>query len=164
MINQKFALEVERFFGHFVNELKLTNKSKNTIISYNTTISAFMICVNELGSLKCYKRTVLEKLVVLIAPFAPHLAEELWAVLGNTTTVCNATWPVYEERYLVEDTINYTISFNGKARFQMAFEADADAKTIEAAVLSEENTQKWIDGKPIRKIIVVPKKIVNIVC
>nr|MBP8777708.1 class I tRNA ligase family protein [Bacteroidaceae bacterium] len=151
-------------------ELKSVHKliKKVTIdieaFSYNTSISAFMICVNELGSLKCYKRTVLEKLVVLIAPFAPHLAEELWAVLGNTTTVCNATWPVYEERYLVEDTINYTISFNGKARFQMAFEADADAKTIEAAVLSEENTQKWIDGKPIRKIIVVPKKIVNIVC
>ena len=151
-------------------ELKSVHKliKKVTIdieaFSYNTSISAFMICVNELGSLKCYKRTVLEKLVVLIAPFAPHLAEELWAVLGNATTVCNATWPVYEERYLVEDTINYTISFNGKARFQMAFEADADAKTIEAAVLSEENTQKWIDGKPIRKIIVVPKKIVNIVC
>lgn len=131
--------------------------------SYNTSVSAFMICINELSGLKCNKRKVLEQLVILIAPFAPHLAEELWEQLGYATSVCDAPWPAFEEKYLVEDTVNYTISFNGKARFQMQFSADADTETIEKTVLTDENVQKWIDGKVIKKVIIVPKKIVNVV-
>ena len=131
--------------------------------SYNTAISAFMICVNELSGLKCRNKQVLEQLIVLIAPFAPHIAEELWEKLGHNTSVCDAQWPLFEEKYLVEDNIRLSISFNGKTRFTMDFAADADQKTIEEQVLADEQTQKYIDGKQIVKIIVVPKRIVNIV-
>ena len=126
--------------------------------SYNTSISAFMICTNELTSLKCRKRAVLEPLVVLIAPFAPHLAEELWEALGHTASVCDATWPEYDEHYLAEDTVSYTISFNGKARFQKTFPADAANDAIEQAVLADEAAQKWMEGKSIVKIIIVQKR------
>lgn len=144
---------------------KLIKKVTSDIetFSYNTSVSAFMICVNELTALKSHHKAVLETLVVLIAPFAPHLAEELWEQLGNSTTVCDAQWPVCDETYLVEDTVNYTVSFNGKARFSLPFPADADNATIEATVLSEEQSQKWLDGKTPKKVIIVPKKIVNIV-
>ncbi|MBP3668241.1 MAG: class I tRNA ligase family protein, partial [Bacteroides sp.] len=131
--------------------------------SYNTSISAFMICVNELGALKCRNKEVLKTLVVLIAPFAPHLAEELWEALGNATSVCDAQWPEWNEDYLKEDTIKYTISFNGKARFTLDFPADADNATIESTVMGHEMAQKWIDGKTPKKVIIVPKKIVNVV-
>jgi len=131
--------------------------------SYNTSVSAFMICVNELSSLKCNKKEVLSKLVVLLAPFAPHISEELWETLGNTTSVCDAQWPSFNEDYLKEDVVNYTISFNGKARFNMEFAADADNNTIQETVLASEGAIKWIEGKPIKKVIIVPKKIVNIV-
>jgi leucyl-tRNA synthetase len=102
-------------------------------------------------------------LTIIIAPFAPHLAEELWEILGNTTTVCDAQWPTWNEDYLKEDTIKYTISFNGKARFNMEFAADADNATIQEAVLTNEQAQKWIEGKTPKKVIIVPKKIVNVV-
>ena len=131
--------------------------------SYNTSISAFMICVNELFNLKCSKKEILEQLVITLAPFAPHVCEELWDVLGHETSVCDAQWPAYNEEYLKEDTINYTISFNGKARFNMEFAADEASDAIQAAVLADERSQKWIDGKTPKKIIVVPKKIVNVV-
>jgi leucyl-tRNA synthetase len=145
---------------------KLIKKVTNDIetFSYNTSISAFMICVNELTALKCHNKKVLSNLVVLITPFAPHIAEELWAALGHTTTVCDAPWPKYNEAYLKEDMIKYTISFNGKARYTMNFLAESDKDDIQAAVLNDKNAQKWIEGKPIKKVIVVPKKIVNIVC
>ena len=131
--------------------------------SYNTSISAFMICVNELFNLKCSKKEILEQLVITLAPFAPHVCEELWDVLGHETSVCDAQWPAYNEEYLKEDTINYTISFNGKARFNMEFAADETSDAIQAAVLADERSQKWIEGKTPKKIIVVPKKIVNVV-
>ena len=131
--------------------------------SYNTSISAFMICVNELFNLKCSKKEILEQLVITLAPFAPHVCEELWDVLGHETSVCDAQWPAYNEEYLKEDTINYTISFNGKARFNMEFAADEASDAIQAAVLADERSQKWIDGKTPKKIIVVQKKIVNVV-
>ena len=131
--------------------------------SYNTSIAAFMICVNELSQLKCNKRQVLTDLVKLIAPFAPFIAEELWEALGNSTTVCDAQWPKFNEEYLKEDSITYSISFNGKTRFTMDFAADATQDDIQAAVLANDKAQSYIDGKPIRKIIVVPRKIVNIV-
>ena len=131
--------------------------------SFNTSVAAFMICVNELSSLKCNKRAILQDLVVVLAPFAPHIAEELWHVLGNTTTICDAQFPIFNEEYLKESSINYTVSFNGKARFTLEFPANANPKDVEATVLAHESSQKWIDGKTPKKIIVVPGKIVNIV-
>ena len=131
--------------------------------SYNTSISAFMICVNELSGLKCNKKEILEQLIIVLAPFAPHVCEELWETLGHTTSVCDAQWPAFNEAYLVENTVNYTISFNGKARFNMEFPTDAASDAIQAAVLADERSQKWIEGKTPKKVIVVPKKIVNVV-
>ena len=131
--------------------------------SYNTSISAFMICVNELSALKCSKKEILNQLTVTLAPFAPHVCEELWETLGNTGSVCDAQWPAYNEEYLVENTVNYTISFNGKARFNMEFPADTTSDVIQETVLADERSMKWTDGKTIVKVIVVPKKIVNIV-
>ena len=131
--------------------------------SYNTSISAFMIAVGELAQQKCRSKQVLEQLVVLIAPFAPHIAEELWHALGNTTTVCDAQWPVFNPQYLVESEVQLTVSFNGKARFQKKFAADATNDEIQAAVLADEQSKKYLDGKTVVKVIVVPKKIVNVV-
>ena len=131
--------------------------------SYNTSVSAFMICVNELASLKCNKREVLTPLVITLAPFAPHICEELWEALGQTGSVCDAQWPAWKEEYLVENTVNYTVSFNGKARFNQAFPADAASDDIQAAVLADERSAKWMEGKQVVKVIVVPKKIINIV-
>ena len=132
--------------------------------SYNTAISAFMICVNELGQQKCTNRELLKKMIVLIAPFAPHMAEELWEQMGGQGSVCDAEWPAWEESYLVENEVQLTVSFNGKARFQMTFPADATKEDIEKVALADERSQHYIDGKTIVKIIVVPKKIINIVC
>ena len=132
--------------------------------SYNTAISAFMICVNELGQQKCTNRELLKKMIVLIAPFAPHMAEELWEQMGGQGSVCDAEWPAWEESYLVENEVQLTVSFNGKARFQMTFPADTTKEDIEKAALADERSQHYIDGKTIIKIIVVPKKIINIVC
>ncbi|MDD6472946.1 MAG: leucine--tRNA ligase [Bacteroidales bacterium] len=131
------------------------------LFSYNTSISAFMIAVSELQ--KCTSKDILRKLVVLLAPFAPHIAEELWESLGQQDSVCNAQWPVCEEKYLIESTINYTISFNGKARFNMEFSVDENQDVIREKVLADERSTKWIEGKKILKVIIVPKKIVNIV-
>ncbi|BES62236.1 leucine--tRNA ligase [Dysgonomonas capnocytophagoides] len=140
---------------------KVTQDIEN--FSFNTSVSAFMICVNELTSLKCNKKAVLEQLVTVIAPFAPHIAEQLWRNLGYTTTVCDAQWPEHNEDYLNEDVINYTISFNGKARFTIEFAADAANNEIESTVLNHANSQKWLEGKTPKKVIIVPKKIVNVV-
>ena len=140
---------------------KVTEDIEN--FSYNTSVAAFMICVNELSGLKCNKRQVLSDLVKLIAPFAPHIAEELWQALGNQTTVCDAQWPKYDENYLKEDSITYSISFNGKTRFTMDFPADATQQQIQDAVLANDKAQGYINGQTIRKVIVVPRKIVNIV-
>ena len=131
--------------------------------SYNTSISAFMIAVGELAQQKCRSKQVLEQLVVLIAPFAPHIAEELWHALGNTTTVCDAQWPVFNPQYLVESEVQLTVSFNGKARFQKKFPTSATNDEIQAATLADEQSKKYLDGKTVVKVIVVPKKIVNVV-
>ena len=133
--------------------------------SYNTAVSAFMICVNELGQQKCANRELLKKMVIVIAPFAPHMAEELWEQLGGETkSVFDAEWPAWDESYLVENEVQLTVSFNGKARFQMTFPTDATKEDIEKKALEDERSQHYIDGKTIVKIIVVPKKIINIVC
>lgn len=133
--------------------------------SYNTAVSAFMICVNELGQQKCANHELLKKMVIVIAPFAPHMAEELWEQLGGETkSVFDVEWPEWDESYLVENEVQLTVSFNGKARFQMTFPADATKEEIEKKALEDERSQHYIDGKTIVKIIVVPKKIINIVC
>ncbi|MCM1051037.1 MAG: leucine--tRNA ligase [Paenibacillus sp.] len=132
--------------------------------SYNTSVAAFMICVNELTSLKCHSREVLSDLLVLLAPFAPHITEELWhSALGHDTTICDAKWPAWDEKHLVESTVNYAVSFNGKARFNMQVPADTPKEEVEKLALDHEGSAKWLEGHSIRKIIVVPNKIVNIV-
>ena len=132
--------------------------------SYNTAISAFMIATNELSALKCKDPEVMKTLVVLIAPFAPHIAEELWEMLGGEGSVCDAQWPKWDEQYLVENQVKMGVQFNGKVRFDMQFAADADNATIEQAVRADERTAKYTDGKQIVKVIIVPKRMINIVC
>jgi leucyl-tRNA synthetase len=132
--------------------------------SFNTSVSAFMICVNELQTLQCRKRAILRPLIITLAPFAPHVCEELWEAMGGNGSVCDAEWQQADEAYLREDTVSYTISFNGKARYQMEFPTDTTSDAIQEAVLADERAEKWIDGKAVKKVIVVPKKIVNIVC
>ena len=118
-----------------------------------------MICVGELQQLKCHNKQLLQDVVVLIAPFAPHIAEELWHQLGNEGTVCDATWPEFNEKYLIESEIQLTVSFNGKARYQKKFPADAQNDAIQKEVLEDERSQKYLEGKQVIKVIVVPKKI-----
>lgn len=177
----KFLRKTWRLFVEKENSLKLTDEQpsseelkvlhrtiKKTAddverFSFNTAVSSFMICVNELTDLKCNKRTILEPLLVLLAPFAPHMAEELWHRIGNKTTICDAQWPVLNESFLVENSFMYPVSFNGKTRFKLELPANLAAPEIEKAALENEQTQKWTEGKQVKKIIVVPGKIINIV-
>ncbi len=131
--------------------------------SFNTAVSAFMICINELTDLKCNKRDILLPLTILVSPYAPHIAEELWHLAGNEDSVVNQQFPISEERYLVEDSVSYPVSFNGKTRFKIELAADMSTKEIEEAVLAAEETKRWTEGKQVRKIIVVPQRIINIV-
>ena len=131
--------------------------------SYNTSIAAFMICANELTSLKCKNAEVLTKFVTVLTPFAPHICEELYHLLGNTGSVCDAQWPSYDEKFLVESSVKYPISFNGKVRFTLELPADMDKADVEKTALANDQTIKLLDGKPTKKVIVVPGKIVNIV-
>ena len=144
---------------------KLIRKVTDDIeeFSYNTAVPAFMIAVGELAQQKCASRAVLEPLVILLAPFAPHIAEELWHALGHEGTVCDAPWPVFDEQYLKEDTVTLSVSFNGKTRFTLDFAADASKADIEAAALASPQAQKYLEGKQVVKVIVVPGRIVNIV-
>ena len=144
---------------------KLIKKVTNDIehFSYNTSISAFMICVNELGQQKCHNKELLKSLVITIAPFAPHIAEELWSALGEQVSVCDAQWPTWNEAYLVENEMQLTISFNGKARYQKSFAANATNDEIQKAVLEDEKSKKYLEGMQVVKVIVVPKRIVNVV-
>ena len=144
---------------------KLIKKVSEDIeeFSYNTSIPAFMIAVGELAQQKCTSREVMQQVVVLLAPFAPHIAEELWHMLGNNTTVCDAQWPQYDEQYLKEDSQTLSISFNGKTRFTLEFPADASKENIQETTLASEQAQKYLEGKQVVKVIVVPGRIVNIV-
>ena len=150
-------------------ELKVLHKTLKKIehdidhFSFNTSVSEFMICSNELSSLKCNKRAIIEPLVIALAPFAPHIAEELWSKLGNTDTVFNATFPAYDEQYLKENSFEYPISINGKVRAKMNFALDMPKEDIEKLVLASEVVIKWTEGKAPKKIIVVPGRIVNLV-
>lgn len=144
---------------------KLIKKVTHDIeaFSYNTSISAFMICVGELANFKCRNKELLKTLVVLIAPFAPHIAEELWENLGEQGSVCDAQWPTYNEEYLVENTVKLGVAFNGKTRFEMQFATDADNNTIQDAVMADPRSSKYMEGKSVVKVIIVPKRMVNIV-
>lgn len=144
---------------------KLIKKVTSDIedFSYNTAVAAFMICINELGQQKCNNKELLKQLIIVIAPFAPHIAEELWEQMGGSGSICDAEWPAYNEEYLKENEMQLTVSFNGKARFQMLFAADATNEEIEKTVLANEKSQQYIAGKNIVKVIIVPKKIINIV-
>lgn len=150
-------------------ELKVLHKTLKKVesdienFSFNTSVSEFMICANELSSLKCNKRAVLEPLVIALSPFAPHMAEELWSLLGHKDTVLNASFRKYDEQYLTESSFNYPISINGKVRAQMNFALDMPKDDIEKQVLASEIVQKWSEGKPPKKVIVVQGKIVNVV-
>ncbi len=140
---------------------KITEDIEN--FSFNTSIAAFMIAVNELTSLKSTNREALDTITRLIAPFAPHIAEEFWHRLGHEESVVDAEWPEYDEKALVEDTVKYPVSFNGKTRFMVEAPADASREDVEKLALSDSNATRWLDGKTPKKVIVVPGKIVNIV-
>ena len=133
------------------------------VFSYNTSIAAFMVCLNELTKLKSTSREVKEALVILLAPFCPHLAEELWHLLGNNTTVCDAPWPAFNEDYLVEDSVKMMVAFNGKARFPLEFPANVTKEEAEKAALADPQSAKWMEGFTVAKVIVVPGKMINVV-
>jgi leucyl-tRNA synthetase len=169
---------LKRFFRLFAEvsnepandaELKVLNRTLKKVsddierMSFNTCVSTFMIAVNELNDLKCSKRAVLGPLVIALSPFAPHSAEELWFQLGNKGSVTQATFPKVEEKYLVDNTVNYPVQFNGKMRFTIALAADLSNADVEKEVLSSAEAQKYLEGKTPKKVIVVPKKIVNVV-
>jgi len=132
-------------------------------MSFNTSVSAFMVATNELGTLKCRKQEVLETLLILMAPFAPHIAEELWHQLGRSSSIHTANWPKYNAQYLVESSFNYPISINGKTRAQITFDLSATEAEIQSAVLENELVVKWMEGKPLKKFILVKGRIVNVV-
>lgn len=133
------------------------------VFSYNTSVPAFMIAVGELAQQRCNARVILEPLIVLLAPFTPHIAEELWHLMGHETTVCDAQWPAFNEEYLKEDTVTMGVSFNGKTRFTLDFPADATKDAIEQEVMQSQQAKKYLEGMQVVKVIVVPRKIVNIV-
>lgn len=151
------------------DELKVLHKTIKKVeddierFSFNTVVSAFMICVNELNDLKSNNKTILEQLVILITPYAPHIAEELWQKLGNNESVTLQAFPKFEAKYLVESSHKYPVSFNGKMRFMLELPLDLSKEEIEKTVMEHEESKKWLDGKTPKKVIIVPKKIVNIV-
>ena len=148
-------------------ELKTLHKTIKKIredienFSFNTSVSAFMICLNELGA--CHKREILEPLTILIAPFAPHIAEELWEAMGHTETIFDAAYPTFDEKHLVESAFEYPVMVNGKLRFKQTYALDMKPNEIQADIVTTEGAQKWLEGKAPKKIIVVPGKIINIV-
>jgi leucyl-tRNA synthetase len=178
---------VSRFFGKFWRlfydgenwavsnekasneELKILHKTIKKVtediesMSFNTSVSAFMVATNELGTLKCRKREILEPILILLAPFAPHIAEELWHQLGNNESIHITNWPQYDASFLVENSFNYPISINGKTRAQIEFELSASEDEIKQAVLNHDMVIKWMEGKPLKKFILVKGRIVNVV-
>jgi leucyl-tRNA synthetase len=131
--------------------------------SFNTGVSGFMIATNELNDLKCHKRKILEPLLILLTPYAPHIAEELWTLLGNTTSILDASYPKFEEKYVKESSKAYPVAINGKTRTELTIALDADQKQVEEIVLANETVQKWLEGKTPKKIIYVKNKMINVV-
>ena len=150
-------------------ELKILHRAIKKVeedterFSFNTAVSTFMICVNDLADIKCHKKEVLEKVLVLLTPYAPHIAEELWHELGNEVSVLNATYPVFDEKYLVESSKEYPVSINGKVRANINMALNLEQPEVEKIVLQNEVVQKWLEGKPPKKIIYVKNKMVNVV-
>ncbi len=150
-------------------EQKIINRTIKKIdqdtesFSFNTAVSAFMVCVNELADAKCHKKEVLQKLLVLLAPYAPHIAEELWSQLGNTSSVLDASFPVLEEKYLVESNKEYPVSINGKLRTTISLSLELQQPEVEAIVLQNDVVKKWLEGKAPKKIIFVKGKMINVV-
>jgi leucyl-tRNA synthetase len=150
-------------------ELKVLHKTIKKIesdtenFSFNTAVSAFMVCVNELADLKCHKKEVLEKVLILLTPYAPHIAEELWNQLGNATSILDSTYPIFEEKYLVETSKEYPVSINGKMRTTISISLDTPQEEVEQIVISNDVVQKWLEGKAPKKIIFVKGKMVNVV-
>ena len=144
---------------------KLIGKVETDIesFSYNTSVSAFMVAVNELGALKCNKRKILVPMIVLLSPFAPHIAEELWQLSGHSESVSFADFPMYHEEYTREDSFEYPVSFNGKTRFKLSLPKSLDKEEAEKAVMEAPETEKYLAGKPVKKVIVVPGRIINVV-
>ena len=160
----QFTLTDEKATAAELKSLHKTIKKVSEDIenfSFNTSISAFMICLNELGA--CHKREILEPLTILIAPFAPHIAEELWEAMGHNQTIFDAAYPTHEEKYLVESEFEYPVMVNGKLRFKQTYALDKKPQEIQADIVNTEGAQKWLEGKAPKKIIVVPGKIINIV-
>jgi leucyl-tRNA synthetase len=150
-------------------ELKVLHKTIKKIeddterYSFNTAVSAFMIAVNEISDLKCHKRAILEPLIILLVPYAPHISEELWHVLGNTSSVLDASFPVFNEAHVTESSKEYPVSINGKVRTTMSFPVDAEQSAVQEAVLANGMVQKWMEGKPMKKLIFVKGKMINVV-
>ena len=150
-------------------ELKALHKAIKKVqddierFSFNTAVSTFMICVNELSELKCNKRSILTELAIILSPYAPHIAEELWSLLGNSESICKTKYPAFNEKFLAEDACTYAVSFNGKMRFTLELPVDMPVSEVEKNVLSHKDAEKWLGGKPPKKVIVVPRKIVNVV-
>jgi leucyl-tRNA synthetase len=150
-------------------ELKILHQTLRKIeedierLSLNTSVSTFMIAVNELTALKSSKKAIMEPLTIALSPFAPHMAEELWQRMGHADSVLDQPYPAWDEAYLKEDEIEYPVAINGKMRFKMQFPAEAKAQSIEEAVRAAEQLGKWTEGKSIRKVIVVPGRMVNVV-
>ena len=140
---------------------KVTSDIEN--FSFNTSVAAFMIAVNELTGLKTTNRKAFDVVARLLAPFAPHIAEEIWHRLGHETSVVDSEWPVYDESALVEESVTYPVSFNGKVRFKVEVPAGSDQESVRAIALGHELAAKWLDGKEPKKVIVVPNRIVNVV-
>ncbi len=164
--NESFNISEE---GASKDSLKTLHKTIKKVeedienFSFNTSVSTFMIAVNELSAQKCNHREVLEPLAILISPYGPHIAEELWGLMGHDNSISTATFPEFNAGYLVEDTKSYPISFNGKMRFTMELSLDLDKEAIESAVMTHEKTQHYLQGRTPKRVIVVPGKIVNIV-
>ena len=150
-------------------ELKILHRTIRKIesdteqFSFNTAVSAFMVCVNELGEANCHKKEILEKVLILLCPYAPHIAEELWQQLGNKGSVLDAAYPVFEEKYVVETSKEYPVSINGKVRTNIGIDLNASSEEVEQIVLANEIVQKWLEGKAPKKIIFVKGKMVNVV-
>jgi leucyl-tRNA synthetase len=150
-------------------ELKVLHKTIQKIdadtehFSYNTAVSQFMICVNELSTLKSNKRSILEPLLILLTPYAPHVSEELWHLLGNTSSILDAPYPAFEEKYVKESAFNYPIAVNGKTRTELSFALDVENAVIEETVLANETVLKWMEGKPLKKMVIVKGRMINIV-
>ena len=165
--NEKFIVNDK---GPSKDALKILHKTIKKVtsdienFSFNTSVSAFMICVNELTSLSCNNRSILEDLCVLLSPFAPHICEELWRNLGNPESISSVNYPIFNPEFVKENNIEYPVSFNGKLRFKINFDITMEEDQIKKIILKHEKTSKYLGNKDVKKVIIVPKKIINIVC